>query len=231
MDSGHVVLGDVTFQYRVLYSAGRKRVALRLQEPHVVSVRAPLGVRLDVESVLRQSARWLLARHHEMRAQEVERPVIGDGGWAWVEGQRWSIVLGVGTAGGQPDNTIVLLRGQENPLDLRQSLIAWYRPRAEKALKHRLDLLSGVLGVSYASMRLSDATTRWGYCRRDGSIGLAWRLYQAPAWVIDYVIVHELTHRQHPHHQRPFWQTVYAAYPRAREAREWLRRRGAPLIW
>nr|WP_242848363.1 M48 family metallopeptidase [Sulfobacillus thermosulfidooxidans] len=36
---------------------------------------------------------------------------------------------------------------------------------------------------------------------------------QVPLSVIDYVIVHELTHRSYPHHCREFWAAVRSLLP------------------
>ncbi|WP_431607692.1 M48 metallopeptidase family protein [Sulfobacillus thermosulfidooxidans] len=55
--------------------------------------------------------------------------------------------------------------------------------------------------------------TRRGFCHADGLIALNWRLVQVPLSVIDYVIVHELTHRSYPHHCREFWAAVRSLLP------------------
>lgn len=60
---------------------------------------------------------------------------------------------------------------------------------------------------------------RWGSCTPDhGTIRLSVRLRGMPAWVVDYVILHELAHLIEPGHGPAFWMLVnrYAKTERAR---------------
>ncbi len=64
--------------------------------------------------------------------------------------------------------------------------------------------------------------TRWGSCTpRDRSIRLSTRLQGMPAWVVDYVIVHELAHLLESGHTDGFWRMV-DRYPKAERARGFL---------
>jgi predicted metal-dependent hydrolase len=74
-----------------------------------------------------------------------------------------------------------------------------------------------------ASIRLVDnQELRWGSCTpTEASIRISSKLVTEPAWVLDYVIVHELVHLMVPGHGRKFWDIV-ARYPRAERARGWL---------
>jgi predicted metal-dependent hydrolase len=63
---------------------------------------------------------------------------------------------------------------------------------------------------------------RWGSCTSlDRSIRLSDRLRALPAWVIDYVLLHELTHLLQPGHGPAFWALVNR-YPRTERARGFL---------
>jgi hypothetical protein len=64
--------------------------------------------------------------------------------------------------------------------------------------------------------------SRWGSCTpADRSIRLSSRLQGMPAWVIDYVLMHELAHLIEPGHDDRFWALV-GSYPRTERARGYL---------
>jgi predicted metal-dependent hydrolase len=70
-----------------------------------------------------------------------------------------------------------------------------------------------------ASVRWVDnQNRRWGSCTpADRSIRLSSRLRGMPAFVVDYVLVHELAHLLEASHDQRFWALVHA-YPRAERA-------------
>jgi predicted metal-dependent hydrolase len=74
-----------------------------------------------------------------------------------------------------------------------------------------------------ASVRWVDnQRTRWGSCTPvDRTIRLASRLRDVPAWVVDYVLVHELAHLLESGHDAKFWAWV-DRYPQAERAKAWL---------
>lgn len=63
---------------------------------------------------------------------------------------------------------------------------------------------------------------RWGSCTMaDRSIRLSTRLRGMPAWVLDYVLLHELAHLIHAGHGPGFWELL-EVYPRTERARGFL---------
>jgi len=69
--------------------------------------------------------------------------------------------------------------------------------------------------------------SRWGSCSRRGTISLNWRLIQAPAFVCDYIILHELMHLREMNHSSRFWARVEEVYPDWRDAERWIKRNGS----
>jgi predicted metal-dependent hydrolase len=64
--------------------------------------------------------------------------------------------------------------------------------------------------------------TRWASCTpADRTIRISKRLREMPAWVLDYVLVHERAHLIEPGHGPAFWALVNR-YPRTERARGYL---------
>ncbi|MBW6517161.1 MAG: M48 family metallopeptidase [ANME-2 cluster archaeon] len=56
---------------------------------------------------------------------------------------------------------------------------------------------------------VTNQNTRRGSCTpARGSVRISHELAQMPKWVLDYVIMHEITHLEHPDHSRKFWNKV-----------------------
>lgn len=73
---------------------------------------------------------------------------------------------------------------------------------------------------------VTNQKSRWGSCSpHDRSIRLSLELASYPAWVRDYVIVHELAHLVHADHSEKFWEIVNR-YPLTERARGFLMAKG-----
>jgi hypothetical protein len=69
---------------------------------------------------------------------------------------------------------------------------------------------------------VDNMTMRWGSCTPDdGSIRISSRLAAYPAWVLDYVIIHELAHLRVDHHG-PEHEALVDRYKYAERARGFL---------
>ena len=68
--------------------------------------------------------------------------------------------------------------------------------------------------------------SQWATCTvATCEIQVAERVAEFPAWVLDYVLVHELAHLAEPNHSKRFW-TLVNRYPKAERARGFLIAKG-----
>jgi predicted metal-dependent hydrolase len=73
---------------------------------------------------------------------------------------------------------------------------------------------------------VTNQSSRYGSCTPgEGTIRVSSSLAQMPAWVRDYVLVHELAHLVEPNHSKRFWALVNR-YPLAERARGYLMAKG-----
>jgi hypothetical protein len=104
------------------------------------------------------------------------------------------------------------------------------RARARKELPEALRALAASHDIAVTRVSVRNQRSRWGACSAQGAITLNWRLILVPAFVREYVMLHELMHRRELNHSRRFWRHVAAVFPRYREARRWLLTEGQQLF-
>jgi predicted metal-dependent hydrolase len=113
---------------------------------------------------------------------------------------------------------------------IRDAAQAWLMRQAQRAVfTERLDHFAPHRRGAYTRLRLSNAGTRWGSASVDGSIRLNWRLIHLAPELIDYVVVHELSHLRDMDHSPPSGTWWPACAARRRRAPQALKRRRA--VW
>ena len=98
--------------------------------------------------------------------------------------------------------------GAASDARLRAALRTWLLRAARARLAPRVAALAAAMGVHYSQVSIRRQRSRWGSCSARGTISLnCCLLFQRPE-VVDYLIVHELTHVKHMNHSARFWQAV-----------------------
>lgn len=73
-------------------------------------------------------------------------------------------------------------------------------------------------------LRVRKMKSRWGVCNKGSmTVTLNTLLIHKSYFLIDYVIVHELSHFEHMDHSKAFWAEVQRHYPEYNKARKELR--------
>jgi predicted metal-dependent hydrolase len=100
---------------------------------------------------------------------------------------------------------------------------------ARKVFEARVLDHAARLGVKPSRITVRDTASRWGSCSSARALSFSWRLIFAPAFVLDYVVAHEVAHLREMNHSPRFWAHVRALAPEMAAAQAWLRTHGREL--
>ncbi|MDP3249504.1 MAG: SprT family zinc-dependent metalloprotease [Polaromonas sp.] len=232
------LLGNSVVGYE--FKRGKRRTIGFVVGPDGLVVSAPRWVPLyEVDAALREKSAWILSKLDEARER---RGRMDSARIEWKEGATLpflgeTVILvldprhafeGVGAVlhsdgsslPGVPRHALHLgLAHNATPEQIRDAVQAWLMRQAKRVFTERLDHFSQRLNVQWHKLSLSNAGTRWGTAKADGSIRLNWRLIHFRQSVIDYVVAHELSHLRVMDHSPRFWDTVRTVVPDYAELR------------
>ncbi len=96
---------------------------------------------------------------------------------------------------------------------IKQAVIAVYKSLAKHILTKKTAAFARIMNVNPSGVKINSAKGRWGSCNGKGGINFSWRLIMMDDKLIDYVIVHELSHILHHDHSANFWKTLQHQMP------------------
>jgi predicted metal-dependent hydrolase len=216
---------DVTITRRSV-----KHARLRVREDASVELVVPADfTEREIESILQRKGVWIVRhqdffRSHQSHCQELAKDEFALFGkvFRFISVPEMKRVVRI-------DEYRQTLRSGRD-LQSETVRLQWYRSFARGYLCRRVAELSQSHGLTYRKVFIRSQRTRWGGCSPAHNISLNWRLVQAPEYVIDYVILHELVHTQVLNHSQRFWILLRALCKDHSKAIDWLNRHRISLI-
>lgn len=228
------------FEFQIQRSARRKTIGVVVRRAQVI-LQLPAHVSVATGVRFLQLKQQWIRRHLRQQQQQLQlvqpkRFVSGES-FRWL-GQDYPLQLTLGPR--------TLLHWSEQGFQLTLSrridesrraarieavLKQWYQQQGLHYLQQRVTHFAQQMQVSVHGVFVRSYKAKWGACNSRGEVFFNWQLMMAPAWVIDYVVVHELAHRRYMDHSPAFWQWVAVYYPDWQTARRWLREQGTQLRW
>lgn len=90
---------------------------------------------------------------------------------------------------------------------------AFYRNKAKEEIPLLLEKWSGIMNLTYNKLSFRKAKRQWGSCSGKNNLSFNTMMMKLPQEVIEYIVVHELAHITHKHHQKAFWDCVACYLP------------------
>lgn len=225
-------------EYHVIKS-GRKTVLITINEHAEVIVRAPWRVSEgQLRAIVEEKQDWILKKRQEIQDRNEKRQprTYGSGLQCPLYGRAYELdilenanlnICKIHTEGAR----LILEGPVKEEEQVRELLREWYIRQAREIFAQQAAYYAASMGVSYGTIRIREQKTRWGSCSSKGNLNFNWKLLLAPPRVLDYVVVHELSHLKHMDHSPNFWNCVREVLPEFEEQRRWLREHGRELEW
>lgn len=99
----------------------------------------------------------------------------------------------------------------------------FYKSFAALYLTQRVEHFAEIMKLSYSEIKFKKMRRRWGSCSSRGVITLNTELIKIDKRLIDFIVVHELSHLVHMNHSKKFHAHVYEYIPEAKALNKELR--------
>jgi hypothetical protein len=222
-------------EYQLIRSKRRKTLLLQVQYGRVI-IRAPYHLKpADIDSFVEQKSSWLRAKISLQQAETNHCDFIQDAKLLFLGKE---LPLNISTAKNATvfvdhcdlsKNSLVNFKPEENlniniiiservndkltdlvikQKQVKKQLEIFLKQQAEILFKDRLATISKKISLIPTKVVIKKYKSRWGSCNNRGEVSLNYLLMMTPLFVIDYVIVHELSHLKFLDHSKNFWALV-----------------------
>jgi hypothetical protein len=209
----------------------RHSFSLEVKPDGRLIVRAPeAATDKQVKAIVAQKTAWIVQTRSKVAKRfPTARPkTFTPGDIFWYLGKQYPLRL---TARKRPplelDSVFLLSRSAQDRA--KAVFIQWYREETRQITHSLIDKYVKQYGFKVNQITITSARTRWGSCSGRNNLNFTYRLSMAPLHVIEYVVVHELSHLKERNHSSAFWQEVNKIWPNYQQDRKWLKQNGALL--
>lgn len=216
--------------YTIKRSAKRKQLTITVDRDRSVIIHAPESTSEEkIRQIVESKRQWIYGKTtHTQKYRKLPHPPgkeLVNGESALYLGRHYQIEITLDSATEIRFEQRFLIPASFSG-ERKQVLRNWYIDRAKEKILPRAKKFASDLGVEFANAKIVDNRYRWGSCTTKDNINFNWRLIKAPMYVLDYVIVHEITHLLEANHTPRFWNIVRAQSPKMEKAKQWLLENG-----
>jgi predicted metal-dependent hydrolase len=209
-----------------LVRSDRRTISINVDRNGEVTIRAPLKMpEGEILRFVEAKQAWIRQAVQRQQQKRDAAPAFSVGGSMPYLGGSLLVQTGkVRTA--QLQNGMLVLPEKGEP---KRHALRWLAKAAGEYLPGRVAYWSEIMQLKPASLTIANPKTRWGSMKSDGSLRLNAALMHCHPSLIDYVIVHELSHMVHMDHSPAFHAYTERYLPDAKARRTALKQQGAYL--
>ncbi len=198
-----------------------KKLTLKIDDKGDLIVHAPYNLsNSEIFSFVEQKQPWIRKKQNEIKTVILQNQKILDLEECFYLGKRCKVSVVGGLNNLEYRNSAFMLPSNTNK---KKVLKEFYLKEAQKVLIFRLNYLTELMKIKLQGCKIINSKTKWGMCDSKRFVYLNYKLIMLPPDIIDYVIVHELSHLIEMNHSKKFWAVVEAVIPNYKKKQEVLK--------
>lgn len=216
----------------IIRSNRKKTVSINIERNGGVNIIVPLDLNeskiLDILKSKEYEIHRQITSKRELNKNRIERKFVPGQSFLYL-GKSYNLHIVE-----KQEEPLILKNGKfllssNSALKAEEAFIKFYKRQGKAILNKRLEYFTKIIANTPKETKIMELKTRWASCTPLGKVIFNWKIFMALPSVIDYIIVHELTHLKHPNHSRAFWDDVSIIMPDYKTHVAWLDKNGAKL--
>ena len=201
--------------------SNRKTLALTINRSGELIVRAPFNLPdFQIFKFIQEKDDWIKSRINKIASKSLSNPDLISYQAFLLFGKRYKTVQSSSAKSVQFIGDCCVVPSGLCGEELIHKVILVYKRLAKKWLQERTAEIASVTGTKFNSVKISDTKGRWGACTGKKDINLNFRVVCLAPALIDYIIVHELSHTKEMNHSPKFWAKVESILPDYKKRRK-----------
>ena len=190
-----------------------KYIYLSFDQNGDLVIKSPKVPQEEIEKVLIKKAAWINKSRIKLQNKKGKPIEFREGEKIYYLGSEYPVQYSeinenYCTLDFDEDSGFKIEYGEFDPEIFEELVNRFYKAKAKQIIPGIAEKYSEKMQLFPSRITFRKAKRRWGSCSNKNSISFNYLMMKLPIKVVEYIVVHELAHIEHKHHQKEFWNLV-----------------------
>ena len=187
----------------------RRSLSLTISKNGELIVRAPKRLSMEyIYSFIKQKEKWILNKQNNIKNSNLQNYNFINGSEYLFCGKVYRKIEINKLKDIEIADDNIFFPANLDGYQTKIITVKWYTNLTKEILKNRVEYFANIMQVDFSAIKIDNSKTRWGSCNQNGVIKFNLRLSMLPHKVIDYIIIHELSHLIEFNHSKKFYRII-----------------------
>ncbi len=187
----------------------RRSLSLTISKNGELIVRAPKRLSMEyIYSFIKQKEKWILNKQNNIKNSNLQNYNFINGSEYLFCGKVYRKIEINKLKDIEIADDNIFFPANLDGYQTKIIAVKWYTNLTKEILKNRVEYFANIMQVDFSAIKIDNSKTRWGSCNQNGVIKFNLRLSMLPHKVIDYIIIHELSHLIEFNHSKNFYRII-----------------------
>lgn len=203
--------------YKHIIKPKLKHIYMSFDEQGVLVIKSPNVSPQQIETLLLKKATWIRNAQTKIKNKKGKNPDFSKASHLYFLGQAHTLLL---SRHKKKYSTLlfdgeifVLSYSHYDPKVFQKHIDAFYKKETQAYIPALLQSWAARMNLDYQKVSFRKTKRQWGSCSGTNHISINTMIMKLPLDVIEYIVVHELVHIKHKHHQKAFWDDLAKYLP------------------
>jgi predicted metal-dependent hydrolase len=194
-----------------------KHTYLTFDEEGNLIIKSPKVSQIYIEKLLLKKSAWINRSREKILGKKGKVLNFSDPETLYFYGREYNLTLKKHTKKRTKltfeTEEFILYYSEHNEEIFQKHINDFYKEEAKQFIPLLVERWSEIMKLKPNKVSYRKTKRQWGSCTAKNDLSFNTMIMKLPPDVIQYIIVHELAHVKHKHHQKSFWQEIKKYMP------------------